>query len=403
MFEGVVFTGNDISRIGWNMSTIKSTKEMFKDSDFTGGPYVNAWFAGSNVLEDASGMFEGATKFNEHIGAWNMSGVTNLSNMFKNTVLFNSYIANWDVSSVTDASGMFEGSQAFQKVITAWNWAALKNASSMFKNSTYKGYISPWFKSPKVLEDASNMFEGVSFSGNQINALAWNMSTVKSTKEMFKNSDFTGGGYMNAWFSGSNVLENASGMFEGTTHFNRPIGNWDVTSLKDGSKMFKNSVFNQVITDWSLDSAENLDEMFFDNSVFNKWIGTWQFHLNKVKSKENFDGSHPQFNSPNFNRYPENLTANVSVNGLLATVTATLSDNLDFWTYELNNGDEVISNSDSQTLVLDPGNHNIKVHAYATTLSGSELRDSLKSTFSITEEQISTSGFLPSKLTTLLG
>ena len=285
------------------------------------------------------------------------------------------------IVSVTDASGMFEGSQAFQEVTTAWNWAALKNASSMFKNSTYKGYISPWFKSQKVLEDASNMFEGVVFSGNLISRIGWNMSTVKSTKEMFKNSDFTGGPYVNNWFAGSNVLEDASGMFEGATKFNRPIGNWDVTSLKDGSKMFKSSVFNQVIADWALDSAEDLDEMFSSNSAFNKWIGTWHEHISKVKSKENFAGSHGSFASPNFNKHKNTLDANISVDGLEVTIDVTLSDNLDFWSYQLNNGQEIPSNESSKVLILDPGSYNVTVHGYSTNLKGDALIDAFVSTF----------------------
>ena len=327
-------------------------------------------------------MFEGATKFNQGINKWNMSEVTNLSNMFKNAVRFNGSISQWDVSSVTDASGMFEGSQAFQGVTTAWNWAALKNASSMFKNSTYKGYISPWFKSQKVLEDASNMFEGVVFSGNLISRIGWNMSTVKSTKEMFKNSDFTGGPYVNNWFAGSNVLEDASGMFEGATKFNQGISTWNMSGVTNLSSMFKNtSLFNKPIGFWALDSAENLDEMFLGNAVFNKWIGIWHEHISKVKSKENFAGSHGSFASPNFNKHKNTLDANISVDGLEVTIDVTLSDNLDFWSYQLNNGQEIPSNESSKVLILDPGSYNVKVHGYSTNLKGDALIDAFVSTF----------------------
>ena len=404
MFEGVSFTGNSINTLDWNFSTVKSTKEMFKNSDFTGGNYINGWFSGSNSLENASGMFEGCTKFNRYIGGWDVSGATNLSNMFKDTTLFNQGIGGWTVSSVTDASGMFEGSQAFQQNIAALNWAALKNASSMFKNSTFTGSINPWFRgSAKVLEDASNMFEGVSFTGNPINTLDWNFSTVKSTKEMFKNSDFTGGSYVNNWFKNTNVLENASGMFEGTTKFNQWIPDWDVTKVKFASKMFKDSVFNQGIGSWALDSAENLDEMFSGNSVFNKWIGTWHEHISKVKTKDNFAGSHGSFSTPNFNKYPQNLNASVATNGLEVTINVSISANLDFWTYQINSNPEVIGVGDSVSKILEPGTYSIKVFGYATDLTGQSLKDSLISTFNITEDDISTNGFLPTKLVSLLG
>ena len=378
MFEGVSFSGNPIDRLDWNMSTVKSTKEMFKNTDFSGASYVANWFAGSNVLEDASGMFE-ESDFNAPISKWNMAGVTNLSNMFKNTTSFNQNIGPWNVSSVTDASGMFEGSQAFQGKINGWNWAALKNASSMFKNSTYKQYIDPWFSGgAKSLEDASNMFEGVSFSGNPIDRIAWDMSTVKSAKEMFKNSDFSGGNYVNNWFVSPNVLEDTSGMFEGCTKFNRPIGSWDVSSVTDASRMFKNSIFNQGISSWQLTSAENLDEMFLDNTKFNRNINPWFEYFPKVKYKNNFEGSNASFKSPSFNKFKQIMTADVSSDGLEVSMNVDISDNLDCWAYRLNAYKKyVIKTGSNAVLKLDEGTYTVRIHAFTTKLKGEALKAKL--------------------------
>jgi hypothetical protein len=404
MFEGVSFTGNSIATLGWNMSTIKSTKEMFKNSDFTGGGYMNNWFKNTNVLEDASGMFEGATDFNQYIGNWDI-GATNLSNMFKNTTLFNKGIGLWDVSSVVDASGMFEGSQAFQQNIAGLTWTALKNASSMFKNSTYTKNINLWFSgTAKVLEDTSNMFEGVSFFESNgttpkgINTLAWNMSTVKSTKEMFKNSDFTGGGYMNNWFKNANVLENMSGMFEGTTKFNQYISNWDVSKVKDMSNLFKNStLYNQNLNGWDVSLVEDISSLFEGNAVFDKGLHPWIAKLNNLKYKDNY--SNGNF-SLTFQAYE--LNASVATNGLQLTMSTSLSSNLDFWTYEINNGDEKIANHDQVTLELDPGTYNVKYHGYINNLSGEALKQILMSTFSLSEAEVLTSGTLPTSLSSRL-
>ena len=53
-------------------------------------------------------MFAG-TKFNQPIGNWNTSNVTDMSYMFSGATVFNQPLNNWDVSNVTDMSYMFAG------------------------------------------------------------------------------------------------------------------------------------------------------------------------------------------------------------------------------------------------------------------------------------------------------
>ena len=51
-------------------------------------------------------MFSGAYYFNQPIGAWNTSKVTNMYTMFYATS-FNQNIGEWDTSSVTNMGFMF--------------------------------------------------------------------------------------------------------------------------------------------------------------------------------------------------------------------------------------------------------------------------------------------------------
>eukprot|EP00636_Phaeomonas_parva_P019239 CAMPEP_0118887668 /NCGR_PEP_ID=MMETSP1163-20130328/25292_1 /TAXON_ID=124430 /ORGANISM="Phaeomonas parva, Strain CCMP2877" /LENGTH=146 /DNA_ID=CAMNT_0006826163 /DNA_START=1 /DNA_END=441 /DNA_ORIENTATION=+ len=62
---------------------------------------IGAWDTSS--VRNMASMFEGATAFNQDIGAWDTSGVIYMANMFKGATAFDlDYIADWDVSNVTD-------------------------------------------------------------------------------------------------------------------------------------------------------------------------------------------------------------------------------------------------------------------------------------------------------------
>ena len=161
----------------------------------------------SNVT-DMSRMFAGTASFNQAIGDWDVSTITNMNNLF-NATLFNQDIGDWDVSSVTNMNSMFFQALAFNQDIGRWDVSSVTNMSLMFQSA-----------------DAFNQDIG-----------RWNVGNVTSMNSMFANSAI----------------------------FNQDIGDWDVSSVTQMNSTFRNTTaFDQDLGDWDMSSAIGLFDMFIN-------------------------------------------------------------------------------------------------------------------------------------------
>ena len=82
--------------------------------------------------------------FNQNIGNWNVSAVTDMFRMFNGAVAFNHDISNWDVSSVYDMYGMFWIASSFNKNLCAWGTiTSSANVTNMFASSACPTQSNP--------------------------------------------------------------------------------------------------------------------------------------------------------------------------------------------------------------------------------------------------------------------
>ena len=130
----------------WDTSKVTDMNTMF--ARFTGdmmifNQNIGNWNVSSVI--DMARMFKDATFFNQDISSWNVSNVTNMGAMFSNAQVFNQNIGNWNVSNVTNMGAMFADATGFNQDIGSWDTSNVTTMSIMFASATaFNQNLSGW-------------------------------------------------------------------------------------------------------------------------------------------------------------------------------------------------------------------------------------------------------------------
>ena len=74
----------------------------------------------TSLCTDFQDLFRANQIFNQNIGSWDTSNVTNYLRMFYNADSFNQDISNWDVSNATNMDVMFRFNGGFNQDLSSW-------------------------------------------------------------------------------------------------------------------------------------------------------------------------------------------------------------------------------------------------------------------------------------------
>ena len=223
-----------------------------------------------------------------NLESWDISGINNIYATFYDCINFDQNVGSWNVSNVTNMGFLFGSNQVLRAFpsnkgkftnggspsIGNWNVSRVTDMTSMFFNQALFDHdLGKW-----------NVGNCTSFGGMFGMYLSLNTPTQTWT------GSFNNGGSpsIGNWDTSKSTLFNV--MFSNQVNFNQNIGSWDVSkgttlfgmfgpfnfASTPSSSYYKfNNGGSNSINNWRPSSSTRIDNMFQYVSGFNQPIGDW--------------------------------------------------------------------------------------------------------------------------------
>ena len=190
-----------------------------------------------------------------------------------------------DLSGVTDMSCMFADAIRFDGDISSWNVSNVRDMSCMFATLHPFNYVT---LDNRICNDTLNDFNTAdTFNDRTLDCVesrawstifngdisGWDVSGVRDMSRMFYHA-----GSFNGNLSGWDVsgVRDMSRMFYHAGSFNGNLSGWDVSGVRDMSRMFYwAKSFNGDLSGWDVSGVRDMSGMFIYAGSFNGDLSGW--------------------------------------------------------------------------------------------------------------------------------